>query len=98
MEDGGGEAQLVEAELGDGVLGDVLRGEAHDDRAGDEAEDEALAEGGVLHGVLVEVRLRGVHDELREELVLELADGSAAGVLEAVADGEVLEVVRASGQ
>src|SRR5439155_669221 len=73
VEDRGAKAELVERHLGERVLGRVLGREADHDRARDQTEDQAAAERGPLHAVLVEVRVRGVHHELREELVLAIA-------------------------
>ena len=98
MEDRRAEANAVETELGERVLGRVLRGQPDHDRTGDQAEDEALPEGRALHPVLVEVRVGGVEDELGEELVLDLAHRRAARVAELRADDEVLEVVVAAGE
>ena len=91
MEDGSAEAELVERDLGERVLGRVLGREADHDRARDQTEDQPAAERGPLHAVLVEVRVRGVHHELREELVLDLAHRRAARVPHALPGLEVLE-------
>jgi hypothetical protein len=91
VEDRRTEAELVEAELGERVLGRVLGREPDHDRAGDEAEDDALAERRLARVVLVVVRVGRVHHELRHELVLDLADRRATRVRHALADGEVLE-------
>src|SRR5207253_8229373 len=85
------EAELVEAQLRDRVLRGVLRRKADHDRGGDEAEDDPLPEGRAAHLVLVVVGVGGVHHELREKLVLDLADRRAARVAHLLADLEVLE-------
>src|SRR5882757_3949221 len=92
------QADLVQPQLHQRVLGRVLGGEADAHRDGDAAEAQPLAPRARLHQVLVEVALGGVHGDVGDPHLLERLDGLAAGVLQHLADGEVLEVVVLSGE
>ena len=97
--DGRPEPQAVAAELGQGLLGHVLAGQAEDDRRRDEPEHHpARAERAISQEVLVPVRLGGVHDLLADEVVLDLADRGGPGMAHALPGGEVLEVPGRAGQ
>ena len=87
-----------EAEFGERVFAGILRRQPDADRAGHEAEDEALAELRRAHAMLVVVAVGGVEHELREHLIFDLADGGAARVTQFRADLEVLEVISAAGK
>ena len=57
------------------------------------AERQALPEAVGLHGMLVEMRLRGIHDQIGEDHVLDRLDGLAAGVAHHGARCEILEII-----
>ena len=93
------EPQAGAAQLGEGVLGRVLAGEAEHERPGDEPEHQtAVAHRAAGHRVLVPVALGRVHDLLGDEVVLDVADGGAASVAQAAPDREVLEEVVGTGE
>ena len=92
----------VERQFPQALLGRVLGREPEHHRQVDAAEHHALREDAarvlLLHRVLVEVALGGVHHQVREEHVVHLGHGLAAVMAQQQADLEVLEVVVGAGQ
>ncbi len=65
---------IVEAEFGKRVLACILACQPHDEREIDAAIGDALLEWRELHHMLVEMRLRRIHHEVRDEHVLKGLD------------------------
>jgi hypothetical protein len=94
----GTEADLIEPELDQRLLGRVLRRQPDDERGRDAAEGDAVFERARRHALLVEMTLRSVHHQVREQHVVHLGDGAAARVLVDRAHGEVLEIIVLAGE
>ena len=93
-----GEPDSGQPQLGERIFAGVLRRQPDAHRAGDQPEDEALAELRRAHAMLVVVAVGGVQHQLGEHLVFDLADSRAACVTHFRADFEVLEVISGAGQ
>jgi hypothetical protein len=91
------EAHLVEPDLREGVLGDIFGGKAEHQREVDAPESDALPELAVFHLIFVEVALRGVHDQVRQEDIVHLGHRLPSGVFPYLPFLEVLEVIVVAG-
>ena len=94
------QADLVHAQLGQGVLGRVLGRQADHQGDADAAEgDPAIEDAAVLaHDVLVEVPFGRVHHQVGDLDVVDRLHRLAAGMAEHRAGPEVLEIVVVAGQ
>jgi sulfur carrier protein ThiS len=99
-EHGGGEGDLLEPEVRNGrAVGGLEHRHADEQREGEHAVHEGLAELGLFRRVLVvEVQPRRVQRERRHEHVVRLGDGARQRVRDDVADAQVLEPAAVMGE
>src|ERR1700730_17699829 len=87
------QAQLVHADLHQGMLARVLHGESEHEGDGRASEHNPAALGFARHAVVVEMVVCRVHHQICENRVVELTDGLSPRVTEQVTNKEILKVV-----
>src|SRR5215472_16186811 len=87
------ESNLVESKLGECVLCSVLGGKTDDQRGGHAAKNDALPEAMLLHGMLVEMRLRGVHDQVGDKDVFDRLYSLTASMTRDRSGNEIFKIV-----
>src|SRR6266851_5463697 len=92
------ETYLVEPQYLERVFARILHRETDHDRRRDAAESYPMLLRRGLHHMLVEMALRRVHHEVRDEHVFERFDRLAARVFVDVADREILVVIIFAGE
>src|ERR1700730_18594960 len=89
---GGGQLDVVPAEIADGFLADVAHAHSDDHRQRKTAIDQRSLELRLCGVLLVEMQGMGVHRQQREPRIVALGNGAAGTVFVDIADGEIVVI------